>query len=1851
MTDYPNPDDVSRVTPAEAARAVNPFDPVTSEDIRPSGPGPLFSISEERAIRAVKSAEEFAAVSNATLAGHVLTQNSTGQLYYRLTAPLNTPDEDWVKYQRADKIRQAQLELPEQLWSDLSSAMNEEHFQFLFNRAKHNWKAAQEIQASSWLGWKGANLLVQMVNPVDLGIAVGTYYLGGTAAQLAFNLGRRGALVGDALAGAAGAAGSVAAQDALGLVVDESEYMMAAGLGLVIGGGISLFAPSGVVGAQLRQAGSPTLAREFSERLAAQGQKMIKEAIEKSKAAAAKMSGSSPEAADEIMAALKAAQEPASPPDVASRAAFAEPRQAPAKALTEAPPTAPAPTVGDAAEALVRQTPIGEALPPGTVKQLVDEAVAQAAPEARPRAEADPTTQPGALTKPFATASQEASKALDDAVSRELAQEVALDARWARDPRNLSQFRGPNGTFLLRAETEDLSGPYMVSLVGPDGRLRTVASGIDTLAEARASVPGLVGPYSAGRVGEGLVPIQRTGPADALFAIPADSKAKAQFEAALAKIEKLLKKDIDAILNDFRNRPTGGTFKWKSKNKADALRLIRETWTERAAAREKHAVIKRLTSWDHLKDDGSAALAEAKPLAGKVDEIGGGYSFRGFEYRLTDKTDDSWTYEIFAKDGRKAGDLEIATQDGRRYIAWQGVEDEFKNTPAAYGAYLVAQRHGVAQIPDGSLSAESFPMWAKRLPWVREFYREDPLKPGWMRSPKYILKELEGLLNSKASLESLKESYARRGEPWTGSNRNNEKRLDKNIQAYKRVIDGLPPEALDPDNLARMFYAKSDLRDPMAGSVSKPEVRALVDEVLARVLPKGVGRQVADEIDPRGALDGLYKDRVVYVALNADNPVAIAYHETTHALRQLGLITKKEWNKLVNWARKTGAHEKYRLQERYGAEGLSREALDEEAVAHALADKLAGRALGEPAADGIMDRLVDVFRWIRDALGVRGFRTVRDLFDDIDSGIIAQRPLVGDLNDAAFRAARRPASSLVTGAQNYLEATNPFQAITEQGVPYSGGWGRFDIAGRMGKSLVAAERLIGRHLLSDPVGLADHSLTPTGANTIQRQLHDKMIYRYGQTAKAAFDRWADDEGLSIAQRWARFDEFFEQVGLFMRNRALTPGLPPPHPAVGQLADKIGEIQADYLKLFKDPMAARGKPGTGRALPGSNIDGDVNYLWRKYNYDKVQNYTARLSDGEMVKLFRAAIKDRNPDFSDELLDRFAEGYFRQLHRAAVGLEDNWGRALHLADAKTLKNLLKQDLGISEQEAEGLVRKMLSDKADPDVGAGFLKRRAILNDTFEMDLRARDGSTVRVAVSDLLENNVNHLMEHYSRQSSGLVAMASTQIRSPDGTLLVNGIVNDSEFADLIQNVAKWAADRGLHHQAADSIQRLQWAYDRVLGRPQPWSGTNWSKVARLIRAYMTLRLMGQGGVAQLGETGTTVGTMGVAAAFSHFPAMKRIVDNASGDLVAKSQLVEDISLMGLGPRFARLRYRNVEEIGQAPYQVENGTLMDRFLRWGRVGEDLTHILSGMTPIQERQTIWTAEAIATRFANLGRVLSEGGKIPAGWERRLAQVNIDPPMLKRIFDELRQNNQLVDNPIFPGQKVHQLRMEGWKDLEARAHFEQAVYRLATKLIQQGDEGMLASWMHHDIAKVFIQFRNFPLAAWSNHFQYNLHMRDPQMVFNFIWSTGWAAVVRALQIKALAATRSDKKEYEEKYLSLWELGKAGFERSGWSSIIPMGVDTATTLLGIGPAFSSRTTGQVSSIFGIPPLSTADALAQGLGGAVNAYRNGRPMSQQEIRAAASVLPWTNVIPVASGLSYLISDRPERAPKEKNRIF
>jgi hypothetical protein len=122
----------------------------------------------------------------------------------------------------------------------------------------------------------------------------------------------------------------------------------------------------------------------------------------------------------------------------------------------------------------------------------------------------------------------------------------------------------------------------------------------------------------------------------------------------------------------------------------------------------------------------------------------------------------------------------------------------------------------------------------------------------------------------------------------------------KELMTLRRIAERKKLEKLQAEYDAHvMAYLEREAAPHIAAG------RQHIVSLLDKIAPPSTRRLVQSVVKAGGRkLEGFYRaaDRLIAVALNGRDPFGSAWHETVHALKGIGLFTKKEWDALVNKA-------------------------------------------------------------------------------------------------------------------------------------------------------------------------------------------------------------------------------------------------------------------------------------------------------------------------------------------------------------------------------------------------------------------------------------------------------------------------------------------------------------------------------------------------------------------------------------------------------------------------------------------------------------------------------------------------------------------------------------------------------------------------------------------------------------------------------------------------------------------------------------------------------------------------------------------------------------------------------------
>jgi hypothetical protein len=828
------------------------------------------------------------------------------------------------------------------------------------------------------------------------------------------------------------------------------------------------------------------------------------------------------------------------------------------------------------------------------------------------------------------------------------------------------------------------------------------------------------------------------------------------------------------------------------------------------------------------------------------------------------------------------------------------------------------------------------------------------------------------------------------------------------------------------------------------------------------------------------------------------------------------------------------------------------------------------------------------------------------------------------------------------------------------------GW-RVDMSAWMNKSKDSITKLWGRALLDEGVGMADHSVSKTSASIRGSRRHKRTETEWASTYAPAMDEWAKSQGkkkglLGVGdysdEDWY---EFGGQVGDYVRDRA-DDAASTHNPHAVRAGNAFRKVMKEFSEDMANPAAHRG----GIADPLSEVGYDPYYFPRYADGDSIAAIAKKYDDGQVINFLKQAIKNVQLDIDDELLHKIAKGYWDNIRLGAVGARSNIDDALHRGSLSDFKaSIIEANGGKSVDDAvlENLfyeAEEALAEGATKRVGRSDsprTKRKTFLDENFETTLvdKNRVLGERPLRMSDFFARDADFALRKYSRHMSGRLALADTVIRDPNtGKVLQHGVYSDTEIKAIIdQSEKSWTSKlgelskdevaKGIHASRRD----LGYAFSGILGHPLYDTQSLFNRNMRRMMGLNFYQLMMSMGLNQVQETARWIGGLGLKAALSQMPTLKRVIDPVTGASVSSNKFLRELQAItgkGLDVDFRRWSGRFDDDLLATAEYGGRGRMIDKALI--KMGQ-FTSQVSMMNRIHAWQQNGAMKGISQRLYDLSRhTLIKGAdgtkvthfdlsKLKGKELQKLRSLGWDDKDIKQMFRHFQHAE--VD-----GTHLKALNFEKW-DPDAKSMFGDNLYRYTNRLIQENDMGDLNHWMTQPSAKMIFQFRSFIMAAFVKNTLHGIHHFDSRVFVQTMGElvAGVSTFATLTHIRALG--RSDREEYLEERLSWDNLVLQGFARMAAASIIPAAIDAVP---GVSLFKDARASGSpTDAVFGSFIFNqTVGALSKGMQGGVEALVMGRSMTQGEVRALWRGL-MNNHLALAPILNAMISDLPEKKPR------
>lgn len=796
-------------------------------------------------------------------------------------------------------------------------------------------------------------------------------------------------------------------------------------------------------------------------------------------------------------------------------------------------------------------------------------------------------------------------------------------------------------------------------------------------------------------------------------------------------------------------------------------------------------------------------------------------------------------------------------------------------------------------------------------------------------------------------------------------------------------------------------------------------------------------------------------------------------------------------------------------------------------------------------------------------------------------------------------------------------------------------WARFDDSAWLTNSKNPLVALTGKNIVADPIGEANYGVSNIAASERQNWLEKKFKTQWRREYDIYYKEWV--QSLNKADRQGKTrenlqNEFGAAVANYKRRFNRDPN---EHPAIikaTNLADRLFNEWAEHLKNPTLSLGYDSAPIRGfEDLQASRI-----YVSRLHDSEKMNNMLTEMGGDQRFRQFlQKALMRANKGMKPDAAMDIVTAYLKVLRNQRIGLGRDINTMLNITDIDELKAYLRNTTSLEEMEVDEIVSK-LSASNSVEGSTSRAMKRIRFDETYSEVI---NGKTFRF--TDMLENNIDTIFNLYSRQMSGLVAMAQMRITHPKtGEVLIDGIRSEAQWQTFLGKVRTVGDEVGLDGRTIQSeVKKLDTLYKMIRGIPLEADTQGYADILRIARDYQFGRVMGQVGFAQIPEMAMTIGTLGWKAALKGIPALGAFARDARTGRLNNELVAELENLTYVGTDFIRSTVT-------ARYDDGGTTSMEtmRNQKLQKVGQGLAHInravnvASGMAGVTSALQRWSVNSVVQKFA------SAIDNPKALNPERMRAIGLSDSEVTQILAQIKKHSLL--NKGLLGTEMRLVRMERWDDQVLANKFREAITRLSRRTIQEQDLGMLATWMAHPVWRVILQFRNFVLGAHTNHFLRNLHHRDKEAFGVFMGSMLMGGLTYIGQTHLQSIGRSDREEWLENRLSDENIAKAAFIRGGAFALVPTAVDTVRLAGGFDPLFDFRTSGQANDfIFGNP---TSGLLGKDIPNAIEGFLNGEETSQQDIRNLTRTLPFQNVLPVAISINALLnaSDLPERPIKD-----
>jgi len=779
-----------------------------------------------------------------------------------------------------------------------------------------------------------------------------------------------------------------------------------------------------------------------------------------------------------------------------------------------------------------------------------------------------------------------------------------------------------------------------------------------------------------------------------------------------------------------------------------------------------------------------------------------------------------------------------------------------------------------------------------------------------------------------------------------------------------------------------------------------------------------------------------------------------------------------------------------------------------------------------------------------------------------------------------------------------------------------------------GNSVHAGVRFMGQLLVGDQVGRAAGSRTAYSAAESTIRFHNAAMTRGMNALNGFYRQWHKTaprgERRSLSSPFRGRRNFYQEVARQVRRP-------------GHSSDESVIAAADEMRtVFNDLRIQARNAGVDGF---DEIEFNPNYVPRMFDHDNIRRLINEFGQEQLGHLVARAVGNGNAT-----AEGIEEGiaYIRTVEKLGSGHRVWSQQGLGKVGLDETIDILRREGELSDDVAERVATLITgTSRSDPQAPSfGSARHRVDMDEGFEAHLTGATGGRV-VRIDELFENNMERLLNSYSRRLGGWVGLSSQA-----------GIRSRSDFQRFAQYIRDTGVRTGVDtDDLGEQVRQLEGVFDYITGVPIQQLSERSATLIDNLKRFQFMRVMSQVGWAQAAELGSVAGQSGWGTFLRHMPELLSFHKRALNGTLEDDFLSDLEQLFGFGGMTVRGNAMGrVDSLGSDGLNARGGTLTEYL----HAGSRETSKWSGLGPITDRLQQMSARLFIHKLARQAErgVSFNNAFFNPMTARRFQQLGIDEAMWGRISTELKKPGRAEWRTSALGRKLRSFDFDDWDDLDARDAFLNAVHREVRRQVQENDVGSMRLWMSSGAASILLQFKGFMINSFTKQLRHGIHMRDITFANGFIGSAFFAGMAYYVQTYLKSLGREDAQDYREDRLDPKSVAFSGaLGRSSFASIFPQLTDNVLWAYSDGDPdallFSHyRTSGQDTTGWAVNP--TADfaynLLFETPGNIAGALTGESEFTEQELRRMEMLLPWYNAMGVTNSLAIINNelDLPQR---------